>query len=33
MLDSLLTPDVLFFFDGHTGALTLYEALAEKLLS
>ena len=29
----ILTPDVLFFFDGHTGALVLYEALAERLLA
>ena len=29
----ILTPDVLFFFDGHSGALPLYEALAEKLLA
>jgi hypothetical protein len=29
----ILTPDVLFFFDGHAGVLPLYEALAERLLS
>ena len=29
----VITPDVLFFFDGRPGALALYEALAEKLLS
>jgi len=29
----ILTPDALFYFDGHTGALPLYEALAEQLLS
>ena len=33
MSSPILTPDALFFFDGHTGALPLYEALAEKLLS
>lgn len=33
MWDSLITPDVMFFFDGHAGALPLYGALAEKLLS
>ena len=33
MSSPILTPDVLFFFDRHTGALPLYEALAEKLLS
>ena len=33
MWDSLITPDVLFFFDGHAGVLPLYEALAERLLS
>ena len=33
MWDSLIIPDVLFFFDGHAGVLPLYEALAERLLS
>ena len=33
MWDSLLTPDVLFFFDGQPGALALYEELARQLLS
>ena len=33
MWDSLITPDVMFFFDGHAGALPLYGALAERLLS
>ena len=33
MWDSRLTPDILFFFDGHADALVLYEALAEKLLA
>ena len=33
MWDSLITPDVLFFFDGHAGVLPLYGALAERLLS
>ena len=33
MWDSLLTPDVLFFFDGHADALVLYEALAKRLLA
>ena len=33
MWDDILSPDALFFFDGHPGALALYEALAEKLLS
>ena len=28
----ILTPDVLFFFDGQPGALALYEALAKWLL-
>ena len=32
-MPEILTSDVLFFFDGHPGALVLYEALAEKLLS
>ena len=32
MSDSVITPDILFFFDGHPGALALYEALAGKLL-
>lgn len=30
---SILTPDALFFFDGHAGSIPLYEALAERLLS
>ena len=29
----ILTPDVLFFFDGHAGSLPLYEALAQRLLA
>jgi len=29
----ILTPDILFFFDGQPGALALYEELARKLLS
>ena len=29
----ILTPDVLFFFDGHADALVLYEALAKRLLA
>ena len=29
----ILTPDILCFFDGHTGALSLYEALARRLLA
>ena len=33
MWDSLITPDVMFFFDGYAGALPLYGALAERLLS
>ena len=33
MWDSLITPDVMFFFDGHAGVLPLYGALAERLLS
>ena len=33
MWDSLITLDVMFFFDGHAGALPLYGALAERLLS
>lgn len=33
MLDSPLTPDALFFFDGHADALPLYETVAEKLLA
>lgn len=33
MSASILTPDVLFFFDGQAGALALYEALAERLLA
>ena len=33
MIDDFLTPDILFFFDGHPGALALYEALAERLLA
>ena len=33
MSDSVITPDILFFFDGHPGALALYETLAEKLLA
>lgn len=33
MSQSILTPDVLFFFDGQPGALALYEALAERLLA
>ena len=33
MWDSLLTPDVLFFFDGQPGALALYEELARQLLA
>ena len=33
MSDSVITPDILFFFDGHSGALALYEALAERLLA
>ena len=32
-MDSPLTPDALFFFDGHAGVLPLYGALAERLLS
>ena len=33
MWDDCRSPDVLFFFDGHSGALALYEALAERLLA
>ena len=33
MWDSRLTPDVLFFFDGHAGSIPLYEALAKRLLA
>ena len=33
MIDDFLTPDMLFFFDGHPGALALYGALAERLLA
>ena len=33
MWDSLIIPDVLFFFDGHAGSLPLYEALAQRLLA
>ena len=29
----ILTPDILFFFDGHPGALALYQALAKCLLA
>jgi len=29
----VITADVLFFFDGHPGALALYEALARRLVS
>jgi len=29
----ILTPDALFFFDGHSGVIPLYTALAEKLLA
>ena len=32
-MSPIITPDILFFFDGHPGALALYEALAEKLLA
>ena len=32
-MDSPLTPDALFFFDGHADALPLYETVAEKLLA
>ena len=32
-MSPIITPDVLFFFDGHPGALALYEALAERLLA
>ena len=32
-MSPILTADILFFFDGHPGALALYEALAEKLLA
>lgn len=32
-MSPIITPDVLFFFDGHSGALTLYEALARRLLA
>ena len=30
---SIVTQDVLFFFDGQPGALGLYEALAQRLLA
>ena len=30
---SIVTQDVLFFFDGRPGALGLYEALAQRLLA
>ena len=33
MIDDFLTPDILFFFDGHPGALALFGALAERLLA
>ena len=29
----IITPDALFFFDRHPGALSLYEALASRLLA
>lgn len=31
--NALITPDILFFFDGHAGALALYGVLAERLRS
>jgi len=32
-MPDILTPDALFFFDGHPGALALYGALAARLLA
>ena len=32
-MTDIITPDILFFFDGHAGALALYEALAQRLLA
>lgn len=32
-MPNIITPDILFFFDGHPGALGLYEALAGALLA
>ena len=32
-MSPILTPDVLFFFDGQPGALALYEELARRLLA
>ena len=32
-MTDIITADVLFFFDGHAGALALYEALAGRLLA
>ena len=33
MSDNIISQDILFFFDGHPGALALYETLAERLLA
>ena len=32
-MTDIITPDVLFFFEGRAGALALYDALAKRLLS